>query len=431
MLFVIFAVKLVKIRESMDSLSYKRTDCRVCLSTNLLPVLSLGSTPPANAFLKREELNRQERYFPLNLNFCNDCGFVQLADVVSPKLLFKDYVYVSSTSPSFVRHFEELAQIINERFNFPKNSLIVDIGSNDGILLRPFKERYEWRVLGIDPAEKIAAMASKNGIDTLPRFFSPETVREAAAKYGRAKIISATSVFPHIDDLDAVVSGVNELLDDDGIFLIEAYYITDLLQKNLFDTIYHEHLSYFSAGTALKIFDRLGMKIFDVEKTDTHGGSLRIFAEKKSGPYAVNQSVSKFINEEKSANIQSAATYVSFSKKIETNKKLLTELLKSIKTKGGKVIGYGAAAKGNTLLNYFEIGPDIIDYVVDDSAWKQGLFTPGTRIPVVSADEMAVKKPDYVLILAWNFAEPIMKKLSWFKDGGGKFIIPVPEPKIV
>lgn len=400
--------------------------CRVCTGKNLRKVLSLGSTPPANAFVK--DLKQPEQFFPLELSFCNDCSFVQLTHVVSPELLFRDYVYVSSTSPVFVEHFKNLAAEIISRFKLQQNSLVVDIGSNDGVLLRPFKDR-GMKVLGVDPAEKIAALATKSGIETLPIFFTQAAAKDVASKYGKAKLVTATSVFSHVDDLDSFVDGVRELLADDGVFIIEVYYLYELLEKNLFDTIYHEHLSYFTAATMAKLLSRLGMQVFDVEETDTHGGSLRVFAQKSGSPHRVEASVSKFVAMEEAKNLSAASTYVEFAKKIENNKVKLKELLQGLKSKGKSIIGYGAPAKGNTLLNYFGIGPETLDYVVDDSPWKQGLYTPGTHIPVVGFEELSRKKPNYILILAWNFAEPIMKKCS--SSGFNNFIIPVPTPQIV
>ena len=409
----------------------KKSDCRVCKKNNLQKVLSLGSMPPANAFLTKEGLSKPEPSFPLELDFCNDCGFVQLSDVVSPELLFKDYVYVSSTSPAFVEHFRSLAETVANRFSFPSNSLIVDIGSNDGILLRPFK-KLGWKILGVDPAVKIAEMATKNGIETIAEFFDPEIAKKIAKERGRASIITATSVFPHIDDLDNIIAGIKELLADDGMFIIEAYYLADLLEKNLFDTIYHEHLSYFTVTTLNKLFDRLGMKIFDVEKTDTHGGSLRGFVQKINGNRPIQEkNISAFVSREKQMAIDKALTFINFSQNIENIKKDLTKLLEELKSQGKRIAGYGAPAKGNTLLNYFKIGPELLDYAVDDSSWKQGLYTPGMHVSVVSSEELYKKTPDYILILAWNFAGPIMKKLPWFSEKGGKFIIPVPEPKII
>lgn len=402
----------------------EKSVCRVCAGKNLRKVLSLGSTPPANAFVK--DPKQPEQFFPLELSFCDGCGFVQLTHVVSPELLFRDYVYVSSTSPVFVEHFRQLAAAIINRFKLQPNSLVADIGSNDGVLLRPFKDN-GMKVLGIDPAEKIAALATKSGIETLPVFFTPTVAKDIVKKYGKANVITATSVFSHVDDLDGFVNGVGELLADDGVFVIEVYYLYELLEKNLFDTIYHEHLSYFTAATMARLMQRLGMQVFDVEETDTHGGSLRVFAQKAGGSHRVEDSVKKFIAMEAARRLGEAATYVEFAEKIEQNKQKLRQLLQELKSKGKSIVGYGAPAKGNTLLNYFGIGPETLDYIVDDSPWKQGLYTPGTHIPVVGFGELNKRRPDYILVLAWNFAEAIMRKCSGFTN----FIIPVPTPEVV
>jgi len=381
----------------------KKNDfCRVCKGKNLQKVISLGMTPPANAFLKKEDLSKKEDFFPLVTHYCNDCNFVQLLDIVSPELLFKDYIYVSSTSPVFVEHFKELAQNVIKKFKLQKNSLIVDIGSNDGILLKPFKEQ-NMIVLGVDPAEKIAALATKIGIQTLPEFFTPTLAKKITKEKGKAKIVSATSVFSHIDDLDGFIEGVKELLDEDGVFIIEVYYLLELIEKNLFDTIYHEHLSYFTLKTMSKLLERLGMQIFDVEITQTHGGSLRVFAQKKNGPHKVQASLKSFLKNESDKKLDDISTYTNFSKKIQSNKKELVELLSTLKAQGKKIVGYGAPAKGNTLLNYFGIGTELLDHIIDDSTWKQALLTPGKHIPVYGFEQLSKHRPDYILILAWNF----------------------------
>ena len=283
------------------------------------------------------------------------------------------------------------------------------------------------KVLGIDPAEKIAAEATRNGIETLPVFFTPEVAAKIAKEMGKAKVISSTSVFSHVDDLDGFLEGVEKLIADDGVFIIEVYYVKSLLEKNLFDTIYHEHLSYFTTKTMSKLLERLGMELFNVELTDTHGGSLRVFAQKKGGPHMKEKSIAKFLLEEKKGKVDELATYKKFSEKIEANKAALVALLKGLKVKGKKTVGYGAPAKGNTLLNYFGIGQETLDYIVDDSSWKQGLYSPGMHIPVKGFEQLSKEKPDYILVLAWNYAEPIMKKCSGLAD----FILPVPEPKII
>lgn len=402
------------------------TACRVCKGTNLEKVLSLGSTPPANAFLRKEELQSPEHSFPLDILFCQDCSFVELGHVVSPDLLFRNYVYVSSTSNVFVAHFQSFAEEMIQRFHIRPTSLVVDIGSNDGILLRPYMQK-GIHVMGVDPAVKIAEMATANGIETRPDYFSPAIAEDIKRTKGEAQLITATSVFPHINDLDQVVEGVKVLLAPDGVFVIEAYYLMDLIEKNLFDTIYHEHLSYFTVKTLRRLCDRLGMELFDVSKTDTHGGSLRAFIQRQGGPHPMSETVAQFIQEEEAKQMDKKETFISFQEKITQNKRELTDLLRGLKAAGKKIVGYGAPAKGNTLLNYFAIGPDVIDYIVDDSSWKQDLFTPGMHIPVVPFDHLKENPPDYILILAWNFADAIIKRCSDFVH----FIVPVPFARVV
>lgn len=406
--------------------------CRGCKGRLLTRVLSLGVQPPANAFLRVEDIDlaKPELAFPLDVYFCSACSLVQLRDIVSPELLFKNYVYVSSTSPAFVAHFKSFAEAVARRFSMDSQSLIIDIGSNDGILLRPFQELGA-RVLGVDPAEKIAALATAAGIETLPYFFTPDTARAILARHGKAAVITGTNVFAHINDLDAVVEGVKILLEPEGVFIIEAPYLVDFLEQNLFDTVYHEHLSYFSVLSLKTLFERLGMKIIDVEKSGSHGGSLRVFAARHDAARPVSEAIARFIADERSRALGSISLYEDFARRVEQNKTCLTTLLKKIKAENKIIAGYGAPAKGNTLLNYFGMGTEILDYIVDDSAWKQGLYTPGTHIPVVSGKKLRENRPDYILILAWNFAPSIMKKLEWFSRAGGAFIIPVPTPRIV
>lgn len=407
----------------------KKESCRVCKGKNLTKVLTLGPTPLANAFLSKKQLDMDEDFFPLDVYFCNNCSFLQLGHIVSPKVLFSDYVYVSSTSKVFINHFEEFAKDVYRRFKLNSKSLVIDIGSNDGILLKPFK-KLGTKALGIEPAKKIALVARKEGIETISEFFSVDLARKIVKEKGNAKIITATNVFAHIDDLDEVVKGLNVLLDEDGVFIMEVPYLIDFLEKKYFDLVYHEHLSYWSLKPLITLFKRFNMVLFDVQKVAAHGGTIRVFVKKEKGPYRVEKNVSKFLELEKKSGLSNINTYIKFADKIQDNKIKLLELLADLKSKGKSIGGYGAPAKGNTLLNFFSIGTEILDYVVDDSPWKQGLYTPGKRIPVVSSKKMYEKKTDYILILAWNFAESIIKMHKRYQESGGKFIVPVPKPKI-
>lgn len=408
----------------------KNSTCRVCKRKNLEKVFSLGPTPLANAFLEVSQIDQPESFYPLDVYFCKDCSLLQLGHAISPEVLFRNYVYASSTSPVFVAHFEEFAEDVYKRFNLNGGSLVIDIGSNDGILLKPFKKR-EANVLGIDPAEKIAEMATKQGIETIARFFSFDLAKEIVEQYGKAKVVTATNVFAHIDDLDEAIRGVKKLLTADGVLIIEVPYLMDFLKKGLFDTVYHEHLSYFALKPLITLFDKLGMVVFDVQKVATHGGSLRVFVKKVKGSYKICQSVNRLLKKEAKMKLSFIDVYREFARRVYKNKARLIKLLADLKAKDKKIVGYGAAAKGNTLLNFFGIGVETLDFIVDDSPLKQGLYTPGRHIPVVSSSELYKRKPDYVLISAWNFAEPIMQNHVKFAKMGGKFIIPVPQPKIV
>ena len=408
----------------------KSMKCRICQSSNLEKFLSLGETPLANSFLKKEELDNKESRFPLEICLCNNCKLVQLSHVVPAEFMFKNYVYVSSTSNTFKLHFAEIAEYISKEFKLNSDSLVVDIGSNDGILLKPFKD-FGVQVLGIEPAVHIANIARKNGIDTRAEFFSPELAARIVKDKGKAKIVTGTNVFAHIDDLDKVISGVKELLEDDGVFITESPYLVDFIQKRYFDLVYHEHLSYWAVSPLITLFKRFDISVVDVQKVNVHGGSIQVFAMKNGKNIKIKKSVKEFLNLEKKMQLANSDTYINFAKKVLENKMKLISLLTKLRLSGKIIVGYGAPAKGNTLLNYFKIGPEIIDYIVDDSPFKQGLYTPGTHIPVVSPDKIFKDKPDYILILAWNFADSIIKKLGDYKKGGGKFIIPVPRPYIV
>ncbi|MBI4121527.1 MAG: class I SAM-dependent methyltransferase [Candidatus Ryanbacteria bacterium] len=413
-----------------SNLLTRRERCRACRGLRLERVLSLGKTPAANAFLKKEDLDKPEHYFPLEIYLCHDCSLLQLVDIVSPEFLFRDYVYISSFSPVFIKHFESFANDVAQKFNLGKNSLVVDVGSNDGILLKPFK-KYGVRVLGVDPAVKIAEQATLEGVETVPEFLTSDVARAIVSKHGHVDVVTGSNVFAHVDDLDELVEAIKILLKPEGVFIVEAPYLVDFLDKHLFDTIYHEHVSYYAVKPLTVLFGRLGMEVFNVEKVASHGGSLRVFVEKKGGKHKVELSVAEYLANEKARKLDSVATYAEFAGDVARNKEKLISMLSSLKESGAKIAGYGAAAKGNTLLNYFGIHNGILDYIVDDSAWKQGLYTPGTHIPVVARTELERNKPDYVVLLAWNYADAIIKNLADFKAKGGKFVVPVPEPHLV
>lgn len=407
----------------------KITYCRLCKSRNLKEILDLGKTPPANSFLKKDQLKNKEDFFPLAVNFCVDCGQLQLSHVVNPEILFRHYVWVSSTSPVTVAHFQEYAESVFKKLDLKKDDLVVEMGSNDGVLLKPFK-KLGARVLGVDPARNVARRATKEGILTLPHFFNVKIAKQIAKEYGKAKVIAGNNVFAHINDLDEILKAVSELLDKEGAFIIEAPYNIDFIEKNLFDIVYHEHLSYLSVRPLDNFFKSFGMQIFDVVKTPVHGGSIRISVKFKDAKYQINKSLQEFIDLEERKKLNDINTYYSFANKVKKNKIELVKFLSMLKKEGKSIAGYGAPAKSTTLLHYFNLGKETIDFIADDSPFKQGLYTPGKHIPVVATREIYVKKPDYLILLAWNFADSIMKMHAKYKKEGGEFIVPVPEPKI-
>lgn len=414
----------------MPKLMKHRSACRVCSQEQLTPVLSFGATPLANAFLSQKQLHEPELYFPLNVFLCEHCGLVQLQDIVSPQLLFSDYLYASSTSPVFRAHFEAFAQTIATRFHLKASSLVVDIGSNDGILLAPF-QKLGVRVCGVDPAKTVAMLARKHGIPTEVAFFSHTYAKKLRTKYGGADVITATNVFAHVDDIADIVKGVKHVLKPKGVFILEVPYLVDFLKQNIFDTVYHEHLSYFSVAALQHFFALQGLAVIDVEKVDTHGGSIRVYVARGSAKHSVQPSVKEFVAKEEKLKLKSPKVFAAYEKRIQQNKLALLQLLFDLKRAGKTIAGYGAPAKGNTLLNVFGIGPELLEYIVDDSPLKQGKFSPGKRIPVVSSAHLEKHPPDYILIIAWNFAPSIMKKNQVFRQAGGKFILPIPTPKVV
>jgi len=405
---------------------HKRTTCRICGEKDLKHVLDLGKTPLANAFLSKEAAKKKDATYPLQLVFCPNCSLVQLAHVVDPSVLFKGYHYLTSGSPVLVEHFQSEAVDIAARYKLGKKDLAVEIGSNDGILLAAIKDHV--RVLGIDPAETAAAEAKKRGVDTVIDFFGERVARSVVKKHGQAKVIFANNVIAHIDDLDDVLKGVQILLADDGGFVFEAHWVYNLIGDGGFDQIYHEHLSYYSLHALSHLAKRFGFVVADVETVPIHGESLRVFFQKK-GKSSLR--VTKLLAREKKAGLDTIRAYRRFAPKVEKNKRDLVKLLDSLKKKGFTIAGYGASAKGNTLLNYMHISRKHLDFITDTIPLKQWTFTPGAHIPVVPPDMLFTKRPDYLLLLAWNYAPSILHREQALRALGTKFIIPVPKVQVV
>jgi SAM-dependent methyltransferase len=393
-------------------------------------VFSLTATPPANAFVPAARVGETQERYPLDVFFCEHCTHLQLLDVVNPRALFEDYVYASGTSPAFVRHFSDYAEWLWGFAGTPTGSLVVDVGSNDGTLLRFFAQRGA-RVLGIDPARDIAHDATRKGIETLPFFFSPSLAKEIAADRGPAVIVTANNVFAHIDDLGTVLDGVEKLLAPGGLCSFEVSYLVDVIEKTLFDTIYHEHLDYHAVGPLIHFLKAHGLELIEAIRVDSHGGSIRLVAQRLGGNRQVGASVAAALLAEREVGLNRADTYLDFSMRVNTLGEQLRKLLRELKEQGKRVAGFGAPAKATTLMYHFGIGPDVIDFIVDDSPLKQGLYSPGMHIPILPPRAIVEYRPDYLLILAWNFATSIMEKHASFRKQGGQFIIPLPRLQVI
>lgn len=405
-----------------------RTICRVCGSRELHKFLSLGPTPLANSFLEPDQLGNTEGSYPLDVCFCSNCHLVQLAHVVSPEVMFREYAYETSAANPMQAHFAELAEEVIQNFKPDEDSLVVDIGSNDGTLLQNFLKQ-GFSVLGIEPASNIAQLAESRGIQTVNEFFDDNSANNIREGHGQAGIITATNVFAHVDNLEGFLHGIDTLLADSGVFIIEVPHLLRLIEKAEFDTIYHEHLSYFSIHPLIHMFQKFGMVVVDVQEVPVHGGSIRVFVQKS--PADQSDSVSRMQSEEQEAGLYSLATYTGFAEKVKLVREELVQLLKTLKEDGATITGYGAPAKGNTLLNYCSIGTDMLDYITDTTPSKQGRYTPGTHIPVLPEEKFHEGPPDYALLLAWNYADEILKKEQGYRKSGGKFILPIPRPEVI
>ena len=410
---------------------YLRESCRMCGEGSLTKAMSLTPTPPGNDFLTKEELGRDEPVYPLDLYFCEACHHIQLGHVVDPKILYqKNYSYVSATSAYFVNHLKHYAKDMVERFDLKPGDLAVDIGSNDGTCLSFFKDK-GMKVVGVDPATEIARKATENGIDTIADFFGYRLAVELRKKYGTAKYITSHNACAHIDNLFDVVKGVEHWLDTDGVFVLEVGYFVDVYSNTWFDTVYHEHVDYHTVAPFEKLFNRVGMELISVERISPQGGSIRVMAQKKGGIIKRDDSVDELIALEAKLGLNKAETLHKLNHKISQVRDKLHNLIHSLKADGKSIAGFGAPTKATTLMAHFGLDATVLDFIVDDNPLKQGLFTPITHIPILSVDALYKMKPDYVLILAWNFAEPIMQMHKKYSEQVGQFILPMPNPEIV
>lgn len=406
-----------------------QVSCRSCGKRELITILSLGKTPLANALLTREQLGEMERTFDLDLVFCPSCSLVQITETVSPETLFLEYFYLSSFSETMLRHSEENVRELIQSRNLNHESFVVEIASNDGYLLQYYK-RAGIPVLGIEPARNIAQTAVERGISTICEFFDAELAKKLIAEGKRADVVHANNVLAHVPDLNGFVNGVQLLLKNSGVAVIEVPYVKDMIDRHEFDTIYHEHLCYFSLTALEHLFRRHGLLIEDVKRLDIHGGTLRIQARKQNADSKPRPAVDKMLAEE-AAWVGNEEFYRGFGKDVERLRVELVSMLSGLKAEGKRIAVYGASAKGSTLMNYFGLGRPLLDFVVDRSTIKQGHYTPGTHLPIYSPAMLLKEKPDYVLLLTWNFADEILQQQDEYRKQGGRFIIPIPEVRVV
>jgi 2-polyprenyl-3-methyl-5-hydroxy-6-metoxy-1,4-benzoquinol methylase len=406
-------------------------NCRFCKSAIYQSFADLGMSPFSNAYLKIEQLQQMERFYPLHAWVCGSCFLVQLDQFETPEHIFSDYAYFSSYSDSWLKHAAGYAEAMVERFGLNSVSHVVEVASNDGYLLQNF---VKWGVpaLGIEPAANVAVVAESKGVPTLVKFFGSETAATLVALGKQADLLIGNNVLAHVPDLNDFISGMAKLLKSEGVITMEFPHLLRLITQNQFDTIYHEHFSYFSFLTVEKIFKSHGITLFDVEKISTHGGSLRIFGKHiADSSKPVLPSVEALRKEELKVGLDQASTYATFFEKIKVIKRDLLRLLINAKDQGKTVVGYGAPAKGNTMLNYCGVRTDLLDYTVDLSPHKQGMFLPGVHIPIFHPDKIAETRPDYLLILPWNIKEEIMGQMNHIRSWGGKFIVPIPRVEVI
>jgi len=405
--------------------------CRFCAHPLRRTFVDLGMSPLCQTHIEPHDLDKPETFYPLHARVCENCFLVQLEEFVAPQQIFGDYAYFSSYSDSWVEHARRYVEAVSARFRLGPDSLVMEIASNDGYLLRHFVKRGV-PCLGIEPAANVARVARENGIPTVVRFFGQEAAREIAQERGRPQLLLGNNVLAHVPDINDFVSGMKILLAPDGIVTMEFPHLMRLMMENQFDTIYHEHFSYLSFFVVERVFAHHGLVLFDVEELNTHGGSLRIFARHaENDALAITPKVSELKAREREAGLDRLETYSLFEARVHETKRSLLAFLIEARRSGKKVVGYGAPGKGNTLLNYCGIRTDFLDFTVDRSPHKQGRYTPGTRIPILHPDRIMEARPDYVLILPWNLADEITRQMAGVRGWGGRFVVPIPGVRVL
>ena len=421
-------IEAVSYRDAVKSAS--ACSCRLCGTKTEHTFVNLGMSPLCESFLPREQLDAMEPYFPLHALVCPECFLVQLKEYVSPEHIFEEYAYFSSYSTSWVAHAKAYCEMISKRLALGGDSLVVELASNDGYLLQHFGP-LGVNVLGIEPAANVAKVAIDKGIPTCVDFFGTRLARELAAAGKSADLIAGNNVLAQVPDLNDFVAGMKLLLKPEGVITLEFPHLQRLMEENQFDTIYHEHFSYFSLVTIDAMAKRHGLKLIDVEELKTHGGSLRVYLAHDASQRAVGARVAEILERETALGFRDLAAYASFGAQVTRTKRRLLSFLIEAKDAGKTICGYGAPGKGNTLLNYCGIGTDFLDFTVDRNPYKHGRFTPGQHIPIYPVDAIDLAKPDYVLILPWNLKDEIVRQMRHIADWGGKFIVPIPEVAVI
>lgn len=408
----------------MTDMYEKRSSCRLCGSDELEEALSLAPTPISDNYVTEDEVGQEQPYFPLDLLRCTDCANCQLSVVVDPSALYREYLYETQSSLGLVDHFEDYAESVVSSVEPPEKSLVVDIGSNDGSLLRAF-EALGHEVLGVDPARELAQRATKQGIETIPEFFDEDLGRRISKDRGQAAIVTANNVIANVDDLAGFVQGVRHLLAPDGVFVFETGYLVDLLENLLFDNVYHEHFSYLAVGPLRRFFREQGLELYDVERVETKGGSIRGKVQLPHGSREKRDRIEMFVHEEDELGLGSDRPYRTLDAYLKETGQKLRSILSEARDEGRQVAGYGASSSVTTMLHEFELA-EHIDFLVDDNPRKQGLYSPGHHLPVRSAKALYEEKPIYTVILAWRYADPIIGKHPDYEEEIGRFIVPYP-----
>jgi SAM-dependent methyltransferase len=412
-----------------DSAVTRRTTCRLCESSDLLLALPIKPSPIADCFVSAKRRDEVQPLFPLDLYQCQTCGHAQNLDVVNPSLLFREYLFNTGSSAGLVEHFRQYASHVVAKYNIKPNSLIVEIGSNDGTLLKFFKA-LGMRVVGVDPATEIARQATEEGVPTLPEFFTSQLAKEIKAKHGAAALIVANNVYAHSDHLADMTDAIEALLDHDGVFVFEVSYLMDIVDKFLFDTIYHEHVSYHSISPFKRFFNSHGLHFFDLERVTTKGGSMRGFVQKLNGPKEEQAVIQQMIDEEDRRGLHQLAIFKDYEREILARKEAVQQFVQQAIKEGKRVVAYGASTTAMTLMYHFEL-TDKLEYLLDDNDKKHGLFAPACHLEVKPGSTLYTDKPDIVIVLAWQYATPICRKHQQYIDNGGTFLVPLIDMKIL